>query len=560
MKFGLLHKASLKSRITLFTLSVFVLGIGVLSIYAGAVLRQEMQAQLSENQYATVSLVAAQVEAELAERLNSLKTVARAVTPELLADGAALQDFLEARQLLALQFNAGAYVTGMDGTAIASVPRSVERVGVNFQDQEHVAATLREGRSIISKPRVGKVLGTPVLAMTAPVLGAQGQVLGAIVGVIDLSQHSFLERVTGSRYGKTGGYVLMSAADRMTIMATDRSRVMEKLPAVGVNPLMDRYLQGYEGSGSVVDSRGLRVISSSRQIPTAGWVLVARMPAAEAFAPVTAMLRRLLWASLIFAFVAGSLIWWATLRLLQKRLAPMVAATQTLESMAGAKAPVMPLPVASNDEIGHLIGGFNRLLALLAQRDEQVRQMAFHDPLTNLPNRRLFQDRLSQVMAAGDRSGRYGAVMFIDLDNFKPLNDRHGHAAGDLLLVEAAARLKSSVRKIDTVARIGGDEFVVIIRELEVDRARSVEEALEIARKISAALARPYRLTGPQEGESETPVEHVCTASIGIELIGDHEASAQAICERADTAMYQAKEAGPGSIRLNQPAPCARSS
>jgi diguanylate cyclase (GGDEF)-like protein len=180
-----------------------------------------------------------------------------------------------------------------------------------------------------------------------------------------------------------------------------------------------------------------------------------------------------------------------------------------------------------------------------------VRQMAFHDPLTSLPNRRLLLDRLSQVMATGDRSGCYGAVMYIDLDNFKPLNDQHGHAAGDVLLVEAAARLKNSVRKVDTVARIGGDEFVVIVRKLDPDRARSVEEALEIARKISAALAKPYRLTPAAETGTEMPIEHLCTASIGIELIGDQELSAQAICERADAAMYQAKQAGPGSIRLH---------
>jgi diguanylate cyclase (GGDEF)-like protein len=554
MKFADLRWLSLKTRITLFTLLVFLIGIWLLAIYGSRVLRQEMQAQLGEHQFSTVTLLAAQVNAELAERVDALKSVAHAITPARLADAASLQAFLEAGQEQAQLFNAGVYVTRVDGTAIASVPVSAGRVGINYLDQHHLAVTLRQGQSAISRPRIGKALHKPVFAMTAPILDERGQVMGAVVGVVDLSQPNFLDKVTDNRFGKTGGYVLMSAAHRVTITATDKTRIMEPLPAPGVNPLMERYLQGYEGSGIVVDSRGVTVISSSRQIPQAGWVLVARIPAEEAFAPIALVQRRLLLAVLVFTGVAGGLIWWATWALLRRQLAPLLRATQALDSMTGADAALNPLPMASRDEIGDLIGGFNRLLALLAQRDEQVRQMAFQDPLTSLPNRRLLQERLSQVMAASDRSGRYGAVMYIDLDNFKPLNDQHGHAVGDLLLIEAAARLRACVRKIDTVARVGGDEFVLVIRELEVDRARSVQEALAIAQKVSAALGRPYQLGIAHEAEAGAPVQHVCSASIGIELIGDGLTSLETICERADAAMYEAKKAGPGSIRLHQPA------
>jgi diguanylate cyclase (GGDEF)-like protein len=554
MKLADLRWLSLKTRITLFTLLVFLLGIWLLAIYGSRVLRQEMQAQLSEHQFSTVTLLAAQVNAELAERMEALKSAAHAITPARLADAASLQGFLEAGQVQAQLFNAGVYVTRMEGTAIASVPLAAGRVGINFLDQHHLAVTLQQGQSTISKPRIGKALHRPVFAMTAPIRDERGQVMGAVVGVVDLSQPNFLDKVTDNRFGKTGGYVLMSAAHRVTITATDKTRIMEPLPAPGVNPLMERYLQGYEGSGSVVDSRGVTVISSSRQIPEAGWVLVARIPAEEAFAPIALVQRRLLLAVLVFTIVAGGLIWWATLALLRRQLAPLLRATQALDSMTGADAALKPLPMASRDEIGDLIGGFNRLLALLAQRDEQVRQMAFQDPLTNLPNRRLLQERLSQVMAASDRSGRYGAVMYIDLDNFKPLNDQHGHAVGDLLLIEAAARLKACVRKIDTVARIGGDEFVLVIRELEVDRDRSVQEALAIAQKVSAALGKPYQLVIAHEAEAGAPVQHWCSASIGIELIGDGQTSLETIFERADAAMYEAKKAGPGSIRLHRPA------
>jgi len=184
------------------------------------------------------------------------------------------------------------------------------------------------------------------------------------------------------------------------------------------------------------------------------------------------------------------------------------------------------------------------------QLEDQVRQMAFHDTLTQLPNRRLLSDRLGQTMAASKRSGRYGVMMFLDLDNFKLVNDVHGHAAGDLLLIAAADRLKHCVREMDTVARFGGDEFVVLIGELDSDKAASRSKAVILAEKIRAALAMPYVLEIQHEGSAETAVEHQCTASIGVALFGKHEASQDTILSWADTAMYRAKEAGCNLIRF----------
>jgi len=182
--------------------------------------------------------------------------------------------------------------------------------------------------------------------------------------------------------------------------------------------------------------------------------------------------------------------------------------------------------------------------------EEEVRQMAFHDPLTSLPNRRLLNDRLSQAIAASKRRGGYGALMFIDLDNFKPLNDTHGHEVGDLLLIEAANRLKSCVREMDTVSRVGGDEFVLIISELEQDRARSMAEAGKVAEKVRLTLVEPYRLKIRNNDQAQGIVEHHCTASIGVALFIDSECSQDDIFKRADAAMYQAKAMGRNSVRI----------
>jgi len=178
------------------------------------------------------------------------------------------------------------------------------------------------------------------------------------------------------------------------------------------------------------------------------------------------------------------------------------------------------------------------------QADEDIRNLAFYDTLTQLPNRRMLNDRLGQAMAASKRSGQYGALMFLDMDNFKPLNDTHGHEVGDLLLVEVARRLTGCVREVDTVARFGGDEFVVMLSELDADKTESIAQAGIVAEKIRATLAEPYLLARKQEGKAEMIVEHHCTSSIGVVLFINHEASPEDIIKWADMAMYQAKDGG----------------
>lgn len=184
------------------------------------------------------------------------------------------------------------------------------------------------------------------------------------------------------------------------------------------------------------------------------------------------------------------------------------------------------------------------------QAENVVHELAFHDPLTKLPNRRLLRDRLEQIMASSARNGLYGALMFLDLDNFKPLNDEHGHEVGDMLLIEVASRLRSCVREMDTVARFGGDEFVVLLNELDTDQAQSVSEAAIVAEKIRVTLAEPYLLHVSQPGEERVIIEHHCTSSIGVVVFIGHDRDEDEIIRSADKAMYQSKEAGRNRIRF----------
>lgn len=189
-------------------------------------------------------------------------------------------------------------------------------------------------------------------------------------------------------------------------------------------------------------------------------------------------------------------------------------------------------------------------ITLRKAAENEIKDMAFNDELTRLPNRRMLIDRLNQTMAACKRSGRYGALLFIDLDNFKPLNDQYGHEVGDLLLIEVANRLISCVREVDTVARFGGDEFVVMLKELDVDKGASIAQAEVIAEKIRVILAEPYTLALRKDGQVITTVTHQCTSSIGVQLFVGHEACANEIIKQADLAMYQAKKDGRNLIRF----------
>jgi diguanylate cyclase (GGDEF)-like protein/PAS domain S-box-containing protein len=182
--------------------------------------------------------------------------------------------------------------------------------------------------------------------------------------------------------------------------------------------------------------------------------------------------------------------------------------------------------------------------------EEEIHSLAFYDELTKLPNRRLLNDRLIKAMAASKRNGRYGALIFLDIDNFKSLNDAHGHDVGDMLLMDVARRIAACLREIDTVARFGGDEFVVVLGELNSDKDESIKQASIVAEKIRASLGAPYQLKISREGMAETTIEYSCTSSIGVMMFLNHKIDHKDIFTYADIAMYKAKDAGRNQVHF----------
>lgn len=202
------------------------------------------------------------------------------------------------------------------------------------------------------------------------------------------------------------------------------------------------------------------------------------------------------------------------------------------------------VPIVNGDSPIEKIMGIMEDITEHKKAEEHIRSLAFYDTLTKLPNRRLLHERLVQAMIASKRNNHYGALIFMDLDNFKPLNDTYGHDVGDLLLIEVGERLTRCVREIDTVSRFGGDEFVVMLSEFVNDHKRSMDQTGVIAEKIRASLEEPFLLRHKKKDGNEVTVEHHCTASIGVAMFSKDKSTPEEILKRADVAMYRSKDAG----------------
>lgn len=361
---------SLKTRMTLITLAIFLIGIWALAFFTSRMLRHDMERLLGEQQFSTVSFMAAELNDQVVARLTALGNVAGGITPVMLDYPVTLQALLEQRPLLQSLFNQGVVAFDLDGTAIAEVPPSAGWIGLNGMDIDAVAAVLAEGKATIGGPMMSKTAQAPVFAMTVPIRTMHGKVIGALAGVTNLNKPGFLDKIAENRYGKTGNYRLVASRHRMIVTASDTSRIMEALPAAGSNLSIDRFMEGYEGSLTTVNPRGVEVLVSAKGIPVAGWYVAASLSTDEAFAPIRALQQRTLLITIFLTLFAGALTWWVV----RRELSPMLAAAETLAIMSKGNQPLRALPIARKDEVGQLIGGFNRLLETLAQREGALKE------------------------------------------------------------------------------------------------------------------------------------------------------------------------------------------
>jgi hypothetical protein len=306
-----------------------------------------MERMLSEQQFSTVSFIAEEVNAEFSTRVEALKTIAERITPAMISNPKILQAMLEDKPVFYSLFNNGVAVAGLNGTVIAEFPHLPKRLGTNFIERDYIIGPLKEDKVTFGRPVMSKLMNAPAFVIGVPIHDKKGKVIGVIGGVTDLRLPNYLDKVTKSRYGKTGGYVLLIPKERLIVTATDKSRIMTKLPAPGINPPLDRFLQGYEGSAVYVTPPGVEVLGSAKSIRVSGWLMGVILPTDEAFAPIHDMLIRGQLAAAFFALLLVVLLW----LMLRRQLAPMFATVKTLSTLSDTKTP---LAITRQDEIGEI--------------------------------------------------------------------------------------------------------------------------------------------------------------------------------------------------------------
>ena len=361
---------SLKIRLTVFILFILLLVIWSLSYFITRSLQADMERVLGDQQLSSASFVAAEVNQELHDRLISLELIAREISPELMRRPEELQKHLQQRPILELLFSGGTFITTLDGTAVADMPRSSGRVGTSFMDREYVLAAIRDGKTSVGRPVVGKKRLVPLISITVPIRTAQGHVLGALVGVTDLGKSNFLDKISQTPHDNGSYTLLVDRGSRLVVSASDSRLVMKNLSPVGAKPLLDQFIAGYEGSGIMVNALGQEVLASAKGIPLADWYVAEGIPTDKAFVPIRNLVWRIQIATSLLTLLACGVTW----LVLRRMLNPLVETANAMTALASSAQNLQPLALSHRGEIGQLVEGFNRLLHTWTEREAALLQ------------------------------------------------------------------------------------------------------------------------------------------------------------------------------------------
>jgi diguanylate cyclase (GGDEF)-like protein len=498
-------------------------------------LREDLERVVSAQQEALAGYVARDIDFKIQERQKMLKRLTEALPIELIDRPGELRAWLGERHEFQPLFSQGLFLTDVRGIAIADYPVLPNRTGASYHDRDYIQAALNGGTAV-GRVILGRAANQPIVPIAVPVKDSTGKVLAVLAGITATAAPGFFDLLQQIRIGETGGFLLIDPKEQVFVAATKPELILQPTAAPGINALHDKALKGWRGSGITLNAQGIEEIAAFASVPSTGWFVVARLPTAEAFSSVKraqhyVIRNAAIIISIFIVILVGGLAY---------IFRPLATAADHAMRMTSGDLPLAPLPVAREDEVGHLTAAFNRLLEKLMASRAELAQMASHDPLTGLPNRLLLADRMHQTLARSNRNGTGLAVLFLDLDSFKPINDRLGHEAGDLALIEIARRLSSVVREADTLARVGGDEFVVVIGDLDGVGELAQSAACAVASKCIEVLSTPMNIKNEMQSVG---------ISIGIAM-GTGASSFDDLLSAADTAMYRAKQTGKGRYAL----------
>jgi diguanylate cyclase (GGDEF)-like protein/PAS domain S-box-containing protein len=645
----------LKTKIIVACVSLFVAAIWLLAHDVAEEVRADFQTVVAAEQSALVEHVADSLDEEARLRIDTLKDIAVTLTPEVLADPKRLTAVLNENKHLGRLFNLGLSVVSAQGKGLMDYPPLPGRAGSDFSGEDYFKDIMANGNVAISRPRIGRFSNKPIVLLAAPIRSQQGGIIGILVGSNTVTGSDFFTEIIPHEGRMGGAFHVISPRDRIYVASSRAGRTLQPLPSPGVNAMLDRYLEGYEGSGIALNAEGIETLSSSRRIPRTGWLVMASVPTATAFAPITRIETEIYKDAALASLVIAVLLW----LYIRHQLAPLERSAAILEAMAKGDSPLTSLPVEGSREIRRLLNSFNNFQARISEQKQSLRdnaeqlrlaasvfdgtseaiaitdvkgriirvnkpfcrltgyeeeellgqnpsllksgrhdaafyaemwrsisttgnwsgeiwnrrkngeiyperltistisdakgqvmqrvaiaaditaqkkaeaiiwRQANHNLLTDLPNRHRFHELLRRDLALATATDRAVAVLLVDLDRFKEVNDTLGHTTGDRLLVEAASRIRSCLVDGDTIGHLGADEFIISLPDL--NDATRLEATVATIRR---AIAQPFH--------AGKDTIHL-TASIGITIFPTDGEDMEELFRNVDQATRQAKEDG----------------
>jgi diguanylate cyclase (GGDEF)-like protein len=407
----------------------------------------------------------------------------------------------------------------------------MENVDLSYRD--YLQKTLHEKNPTISDVLWGTT-GRPVVVISVPILDQQSRVERIVHLSLRLSDNRFLSTLFQKIELGSGGYVYLIDRNGRLLSHPDKTRIGEDVTRNEVvQEIINHKRSGYQ---QVTNTRGVLMDASYAYIPEVGWGVVAQVPDEMIYEPLQSF-RKHLWklAAAVFLLLSGVTALYA-----RQIIRPIRKLYIAVDQVAKGNYETDIRNVSSSKEIEELTNRFNEMLYTIRDAREQIQYQAYHDPLTGLPNRILAADRLGQMLAHAQRTRTKVAVLFLNLDRFKGINDSLGHSIGDRLLREVAERIAGCVTENDTVSRIGGDEFLLMIPDVT-----QVQDVMSVVQEILQVLNVPFHLDQH---------ELFLTASIGISFYPDDGEEIGQLITNADIAMHRAKKQGRNTSQLHTPA------